>query len=1030
MPSAIEDRVMIHLGLDIGSISAKLAGVGDAADVELLREQLEARGSRDLFVVQEAPRAGGRLIFVAGYRRIKGEPAQTAHGLLKEILEILPRARVAALRMTGNGGASVGKRVGAAHENDFRAIARAVGELHPDVRTIFEMGGDTSKYLLVEPDENGAGIADYGKNGDCAAGTGSFMDMQATRLRYEIEEVGDIVMTAPTAATVAGRCSVFAKSDMIHAQQKGFTPAQILKGLCEAVVRNFKGSIVKGRVVAPPVAFIGGVAANKGVVQAMRHVFELDEKSLIVPSAYAWMGAIGAALIAADEGDARGLADISSLDVTTSQAAEGLPRTDPLSMEHVVLLRDRTKPYTFEGKALPIDAYLGIDIGSVSTNLAVVDEAGDLVYEIYVRTESRPIEVVSLGLREIQEQIGSKVRIRGVGTTGSGRELIGELVGADTINDEITAHKTGAEYVGRHLLGSGVDTIFEIGGQDSKYISIHNGVVVDFAMNEACAAGTGSFLEEQAERLGISIKGEFSELALSSTRPVRLGERCTVFMEKELVPYLQKGATKEDLVAGLAFSIAYNYLNRVVRGREIGNRIYFQGGTAYNDAVASAFATILQRQVIVPPHNGVIGAIGMALLAKEKVLRTKRETTFRGYDIAQVNYTIRSFMCKGCSNFCDMQEFKVEGNKTYWGDKCSDQYRKRAKVDYKPVIPDLMAIREQYLMDGFTEERTGRPTVGVARSMYFYELFPFYQILLRELGFDVVLTGPTNKQVSAAGIDAAVSEPCFPIRVAHGHTVELLSKGVDFIFQPNLIDAETNFPGQNSHFCPWAQTLPFVLKAAKAFTGQDKKFLIPRIHFRDGDKAVAGRLAGYFGKKFKIPRKTVERATAMAFTAQREFWSRMQKKGGEILEMLDQTGEPSILLVGRAYNVNDRGVNLNVPGKLRDNYGVNVIPMDFVTRDDIDVRDVNDSMYWNYGRKILQVAKDMAERPNIHIVYITNFKCGPDSYIKHFVEEAARKPHLTLSFDGHANDAGVMTRCEAYLDSKGFLRRWAERKVS
>ncbi len=1018
---------MIYLGLDIGSVSAKLAGVGDPADVDLLERKI---GPEILSTIRGLPAIGNRVIFTTGYKRIRGEPAQTAYTLLQEILHIIPADRIAAIRMTGTGGSSVGSRIGAAFENDFAAIARAVGTLHPDVRTIFEMGGDTSKYLLVEPDGMVTGIVDYEKNGDCAAGTGSFMDQQASRLLYDIEDVGDIVMTASTAAIIAGRCSVFAKSDMIHAQQKGFTPAQILKGLCEAVVRNFKGSIVKGKKVMPVVAFIGGVSANKGVVQAMRNLFKLSDSQLIVPPAYAWIGAIGAALLAADENDSRKIGDIDALDISIHEAAENLPRTESLSMEHVVLLRDRAKPYSFAGKSVPINAFLGIDIGSVSTNLAVIDEDGDLVKEIYMRTESRPIEVVSKGLREIEEEIGSKVKILGVGTTGSGRELIGELVGADTINDEITAHKTGAEYVDRHLLGSGVDTIFEIGGQDSKYISLQDGVVVDFAMNEACAAGTGSFLEEQAERLGISIKGEFSELALSSKRPVRLGERCTVFMEKELVPYLQRGATKEDLIAGLAYSIAFNYLNRVVRGRYIGNAIFFQGGTAYNDSVAAAFATILDKEIIVPPYNGVIGAIGMALLAKEKVTRTSKPTTFRGYRLDAVNYTIRTFTCKACSNFCDMQEFKVEGNNTYWGDKCSDQYRKRAKVDWQPVIPDLIVMREQLLLEGFTEERTGKPSIGVARSMYFYERFPFYHTFLKEIGLDVVITGPTNKQVVAAGIDAAVSEPCFPIKVAHGHTMELINKGVDYLFVPNMIDAESPFAEVGSHFCPWGQTLPFVIGSAASFADHREKIMAPTLHFRDGDKAVAREMYDYFGKKLGISRKSIESATESAYAAQRAFWSKLQAVGRETLAVLDKTGEPAILLVGRAYNVNDRGINLNVAGKLRDYYGVNVIPMDFLGIDDIDIRDVNGGMFWNYGRKILQAAKAVAKRSNIHIIYITNFKCGPDSYIKHFVGDACGKPYLTLQFDGHANDAGVMTRCEAYLDSKGFLRRWNECRAS
>ena len=432
------------------------------------------------------------------------------------------------------------------------------------------------------------------------------------------------------------------------------------------------------------VAFIGGVAANKGAVDAVREAFDLDEERLVIPDYYAWMGAIGAALLEADDtaGCEPMVVDLSGLGIGPSG---DIPTAEPLSMDRVILLRDRVKPYVFPDEDV-IDAYLGVDIGSVSTNLVVLDTAGEVVKEIYLKTDGRPVEVVNKGLAEIWDEMGPRLNIRGVGTTGSGRELIGELIGADTVNDEITAHKTGATFIGRKLIDRVPDTIFEIGGQDSKFISLQDGVVVDFAMNEACAAGTGSFLEEQAEKLGISIIGEFAELALSADAPVRLGERCTVFMERDVNSYLQRGATKPDVVAGLAYSIVYNYLNRLVGGRHIGDTVYFQGGTAYNDSVAAAFSMILDKEIIVPPHNGVVGAIGMALLAREKMAAIGTVSRFRGWDLEQVDYTIREFTCKGCSNECDIRQFTIGDEKTYWGDKCSDRYRKRAKVDKQPII--------------------------------------------------------------------------------------------------------------------------------------------------------------------------------------------------------------------------------------------------------------------------------------------------------------------------------------------------------
>ena len=1037
---------MATLGIDIGCISVKMVVVGAPEDAELLKS---LACSFPIFLSPEeeigiAPAATAPPLLATAYRRIKGSPAAAAHEMLTQLQEILPPEFLTGIRVTGTGSRNLSRQMGVPYENEFKAIARGMGALYPEITTVFEMGGETSKFILLETDrETGrVGIADYQTNGDCAAGTGSFMDQQANRLLYDIEDVGDIVCGAGKAATIAGRCSVFAKSDMIHAQQKGYQPPEVLKGLCNAVIRNYRGTIAKGKDVVGKVAFIGGVAANKGATDAVREAFALTEDRLVVPRYYAWMGAIGAALLQADQEsgaepmvmDLTGLMGGSTADFPTSEA---------LTLDRVILLRDRVKPYVFAPGQDPIDVYLGVDVGSVSTNLVVLDTAGEVVKEIYVKTDGRPVEVVNKGLKDIFAEMGPRLSIRGVGTTGSGRELIGELIGADTVNDEITAHKTGATFIGHRLLNGRIpDTIFEIGGQDSKFISLEDGIVVDFAMNQACAAGTGSFLEEQAEKLGINIIGEFAELALSSEAPIRLGERCTVFMERDVNSYLQRGAEKKDLVAGLAFSIAYNYLNRLVAGRKIGDTIYFQGGTAYNDSVAAAFSLILDREIIVPPHNGVLGAIGMALLAREKMEATGAETTFRGWDLDQVHYTIKEFTCKGCTNECDIRQFTIGAEKTYWGDKCSDRYRKRAKTDKKSIIQDLPALRDRVMFSYVNQETlngldtagpvrsgTGSPrgTVGIPRTMYTFDRLPFWATFFKECGFDVLVSRQSDKHVREMGVETSVAEPCFPIRVAHGHVDELLNADVEHIFLPNILNEETDDPAIESHACPWGQTLPWVIMAAPHFDAARSRFITPTVHFRRGPVFVKEALRKVM-KPLRIKGSVIDAATDAAYEAQRTFRASLGQAGADALATLAEHDELGIVLVGRPYNIYDPGVNMDIPAKLRKYYGVNVIPLDFLPLWSIDTRDVTPNMFWNYGRKILQAAKVVGQHPNLHIIYMTNFKCGPDSYIKHFVRVADPDPFLTLQFDEHTNDAGAMTRCEAYLDSKGFLRWWARDK--
>jgi predicted CoA-substrate-specific enzyme activase len=1087
----------INIGLDIGAVSLKLAAIGAPSDEALFHNL----GDKSPTFYGASFPAGspfaGRPLILARYRRIQGSPIQSTFDLLQELYEYLPEENVEGIRVTGSGSQLLAKILGIYFENEFRAIAKGVRTFNSEVRTIFEIGGESSKYLRLDPEAVGKhlGIVDYQTSGECAAGTGSFIDQQATRLLYSVEQVGEAACGASCAARIAGRCSVFAKTDMIHAQQKGYTTEQILRGLCDAVARNFKSGIVKGRAVVAPVAFIGGVALNAGISEALREAFKLGENELVVPELYAWLGAAGAAMLEAEEWRKRSFKRIHQLRQHEA-AKKSFACTDALSMKNVLLLRDRvasagisdlkseisdqilpagisnlksqianlqspnsTLPEatvsnpdpqvpewpgaTVSNPKLRIsnfrsqisnkikadlsqisnktEAYLGIDIGSVSTNLVVIDAAGILLKEIYLPTQGRPIEVVDRGLKEIQAELGAWLDIRGVGTTGSGRELIGELVGADTVNDEITAHKTGAMHVCQQMGMEPVDTIFEIGGQDSKFIRIEKGVVVDFTMNEACAAGTGSFLEEQAEKLGISIKEEFARLALASANPARLGERCTVFMERDVTSLLLKGAEVGDLAAGLAYSVALNYLNRVVRGRKIGNVIFFQGGTAYNDAVAAAFSQVLGKQIIVPPHNGVIGAIGMALIARERMKQASQPSGFRGYDLHQVQFTVRDFVCRACSNYCDMKEFTIEGERTYWGDQCSDKFRKRARSDRKPILEDLVEYHEKLLEEVLLPPKSSKRSVGIPRSMFYYDRFPFWCAYFQELGFEVTVSAATDRKISARGEETAVAQPCFPVQVAHGHVLDLLDKKVDYLLLPNIVNAEAPDQMVDSHLCPWNQTLPFVVRAAPPVEPMRAKLLTPTVHFRYGRKHVEKELAE-FARPLGFSRKQSDRAVTAAYAAQGAFTDAILEAGSEALTQLQASGEPALLLVGRAYNLYDRSVNCDILRKLRSLYGVNVLPMDFLPLDSEDITEVNANMYWNSGRRILAAAKLASRHPNLHLVYISNFKCGPDSYIKSFLDDAAGKPSLVLQFDGHANDAGFITRCEAYLDSKGFLR--------
>lgn len=310
--------------------------------------------------------------------------------------------------------------------------------------------------------------------------------------------------------------------------------------------------------------------------------------------------------------------------------------------------------------------YLGIDVGSVSTNLVVIGSEADVLASVYIRTQGNPIGAIQRGLIMVAEELADRVEIKAVGTTGSARNLAGVVVGADLVKNEITAHAVASI----HSV-PGVKTIFEIGGQDSKIIILRDGIVTDFAMNTVCAAGTGSFLEHQATRLGIPIE-KFGELALAAKNPVRIAGRCTVFAESDMIHKQQTGHRVEDIIAGLCEALVRNYLNNVGKGKELLPPFVFQGGVAANAGIRAAFTKALGIEAIVPEHYMVMGALGVALLAKEEAeSRHGFATAFRGFAAGKLQYQVGSFECEGCPNRCEVVNLRMEGKTlAYWGDRC------------------------------------------------------------------------------------------------------------------------------------------------------------------------------------------------------------------------------------------------------------------------------------------------------------------------------------------------------------------------
>ncbi|MDR1165908.1 MAG: acyl-CoA dehydratase activase [Deltaproteobacteria bacterium] len=965
---------------------------------------------------------GDGALLESQYLRHQGRPFRVAAEALEGLSRRYPHDSFFPPQVTGSSAALLAELLGGEPLGEVMALSLAAQWALPTAKCLIDIGGEDTKLLWFRREGGVLALEDFAMNALCAAGTGSFLDQQAHRLGYSIEEFAALALDSNVPPRVAGRCSVFAKSDMIHLQQSATPDYEIIYGLCLAMARSLKSGLAKGRSLSPPVLFTGGVAANPGVVRALSEILKLDAQSLIVPPTHFVFGALGAALAsraAAREGAARGLS------VEALRRFLASPH-EPPSREKALRRRDqkpRLAAFDWETVAAenPLPVYVGVDVGSVSTNIALVTEEGQLVAREYLPTAGRPLEAINNGFQRIPEDVKRKTRVLGACATGSGRYLTADYLGADLTVNEITAQATAAVAIDPE-----VDTIFEIGGQDSKYISLQNGVIVDFMMNKACAAGTGSFLEEQADKLGLQIIGEFGDLALSSPNPVKLGERCTVFMESDLVHHQQNGVNLADLTAGLCHGVVANYLGRVVETRHVGTHVFFQGGTSFNEGVAAAFESRLGRPITVPDNADVTGAMGAALIARDR--RAWRESSFVGFDLSQRRYEIKSFECGHCANRCEIRAVKVEGGDPfYYGSRC-DRYEDRGRAAKDRALPDLFQYRfaNAFAPPELAELPFGpgegqKPftrRVGLIRSMFFAELGPFWSVFWASLGYEPVWSAPTTKSTIHHGCERTQGEFCFPVKAAHGHLLDLTQREVDHIFLPSLV----NMPAKAAHngngraapdsaCCPYAQSLAYTAPAALGLA--PPLLLRGPVFFGEGEKALQSSLAE-IGAQIGLSRGRIREAAARGLAAQEAFGARLVQKGAETLASL-APGQRAMVVVGRPYNAFDAGLNLNLPEKMAD-LGILALPMDFLPLALEGEEPL--SHYWRYGQKITAAAQLVASSASLEALYISNFGCGPDSFILHFFREVlGPKPFLEIEIDEHSSDVGAVTRLEAFLDS-------------
>ncbi|MDB9822285.1 acyl-CoA dehydratase activase [Deltaproteobacteria bacterium] len=993
-----DDSEGYSIGIDAGSVSLNCVVI-----------------NRDKAIMYESP-----------YNRHMGRIEEKLLELIRELYKKFGRENIEAVAFTGNHGKNISEKVGGFYE--FETISQVMGSLFikPDVKTIISMGGqDTALFQIIH--NNGAWELDhFNTNGPCASGTGSFIDQQAQRLATSIYDnrmdssqdhidriLVDFIqlgLKSLNPSNVACRCTVFTKSDMIHLQNKGECLEDIIYGLHLGNARNYMSTIVSNRVLEDPVLFIGGLSMNRLQVRAFKTHFP----ELIVPEYNTSVGALGVALQALELEIENDL-NLDYLDNLGSHHSAGMPLAPRLELRQTDFVEDSLLKKSLSGGDITV--YLGIDIGSTTTKYALINEDREIIHKHYVHTQGKPIEVTQRLLKIIYDEVGKKIRIAGTATTGSGRNVVGDFLNVDLIIDEITAHARGAVEIDPET-----DTIFEIGGQDSKYIHLSNTFPLDFDMNKVCAAGTGSFLHELANKYGINIVDEFQDIALSSDAPIKLAERCTVFMESDLVSYHQKGARKRDLIGGLCYAIAHNYLNRVVGKRKIGNRIMFLGGPSLNKGVVAAFENVLGQGLIVPKHREVLGAFGAAISVQEKMKRENRaDSSFRGLINAindRMDYTEK--VCRAdvsCQNQCKLKIYDFDGRKSIWGGECGRYDLTRSMGHRKENFFDLRENIWQTYMSGFYEvlgsealtEVDGRPTVGMQRSLYTIQTSVLWAHFFDQLGFRLVLTPPTNKRISDLGIEAMTAETCYPVKVSHGHVKELAGK-TRHMFLPVLIDMPTPEDSERGYYCPLSQANKYMTRIALDL--DNDSIMGPVIHFKHGLSSLAIELSDQISGMLGKTGSEIKRALAYAMERQEMFANDMHQKGFDIMAS-HSPEDPMVVVTGRPYNLYDERLNLRI-GRNLAKIGVTAIPMDFADVTGIDLSDFP-KMYWGLGAKILRTAKFIKGNPSYFGLHLTNFSCGADSFIEHFYKYImGDKPYLILELDEHSAVAGVMTRLEAY----------------
>ncbi len=963
-----------YLGIDCGSVSINLVLTGN--------------GSHEPITI---------------YRRTRGRPLKELIAAVEELRNASGgNQRFSGALVTGSGRDLLSRSLKLPAINEITAHATGAYKVNPQIRTIIEIGGQDSKFITLEPSPGSTipRVPVFRMNEICAAGTGAFLDEQAERLGLAVESFGSTALQSSTPAPIAGRCSVFAKTDMIHQAQEGTPLPDILLGLAFALGRNYIATLVKGESIDPLVSLQGGVMSNPAVVHAFRKLLGLADEHVIIPPHFKVLGALGSAVLAERQpaGGPGSLDDLLELARKAMHVPLATSCLAPLGAAERREPADSVDPNVVTGQVPPI--VMGLDIGSVSVKGVIVNGRGDIVEREYQLSRSRTFEAVDNVLKTLTK---GDLRPDAIAVTGSGRYLVGRLLDADVIVDEITAQsKAALNYC------ADVDTVVEIGGQDSKWIALDRGSLRDFEMNRVCAAGTGSFLMAQAQRLDLPMGERFSDAAFASPAPADLGTKCTVFMESDLVHHQNNGASSEDLAAGVCISIVHNYLERVANNKPLGDRVLFLGGVAANSAVRAAFEQQTGRTFHTPEFFTVSGALGAALKTLEKLekgdikIRKREEIVLERGQI-----TSEQFTCKGCTNRCRIFKYSARERTVFQGGLC-DRWELEDRGSGHTSGTDPFTVRSSLLdhyIQGVSEK--GSTEWGMIRSPQFYEWFPFWQGFCRGLGISLAVAPRTTRKQFEKGLRFLRVETCLPMKAPAGQIDDLVQSGVQTLFYPSILNEEpAGNTGKTREHCPYIQASSQFYRGAF-----DVDWKEPVISFAlDPDSFRREHMRFAVGLGFSKKRAAAAFQEGMENLV--EYNAELRKAGEEFLNSLHEE-DRALVVLGKPYHTSDAFLNMNL-GNIFKRLGARALPSDLFP---LHLTSGRPGVYWKHQGHMIEVAREVSQDPRLFPVLITFFGCGPDPFtLRHIRDKLGSKPLLVLEMDEHTSRAGMITRIEAFLE--------------